>query len=85
MKAPHVYNPEPPPHMTTVRRGDWHAARNDAGLNPGEIVAVPSELPDPENWEVLMGDSWTEFWASAPSVVAHTRRICRPINKEAGE
>lgn len=52
------------------------------GLNPGEIVAVPSELPDPENWEVLDEGEWVRL---GPHPGADWRCICRPVNKEAGE
>ena len=57
---------------------------DDRGLRPGEIVAVPSELPDPENWEVYDPDLnvWREWDISTGDFPGNSRLICRPINQE---
>lgn len=78
---------ETPPETLQGFYENFHA---NVGLNPGEIVAVPSELPNPEGWEVLANHKWWPLTAESVEgqLVAWTtdeRQICRPINKEAGE
>lgn len=75
---------DPTPGHNADYTAGWYGGRSAAGLSPGEVVAVPSELPDPENWEVY--DQGFDEWKPACRITPWLHRmICRPINKEAGE
>lgn len=74
-------------HRHAIDAGDaaWHELNDSTGLNPGEIVAVPNNLPDPESWECqTRGGGW---WPVSPHDRGRyiIRRRPAPSEQGAGE